>query len=97
MIITPEIWMIINLGSLAFIIVLALLSYFKKDPTLKLMARVLILIIRMERRRISPDPEAKGTDQKASSMVSTPTEGHNPSQEEEEILRELEEKLEGLI
>ena len=98
MIITPELWMYINLGSLALILILALLS-FRKDPTLELLTRALILIVRLERRRISQDPEGKGTDpgKKTSSMVSTPTEGHNPSQEEEDLLREMEEKLRGLL
>jgi len=97
MIIDPDLWMYINLGSLAFIILLAVFSYFKKDPSLELLKAALILVVKLERCRFSQDPDESGTDQKGSSMVSNPTESHKPSEKEEEILRELEEKLEGLL
>lgn len=96
---STDLWMIINLGILAFIILLALFSYFKKDPTIELLTKVLLVLVKVERARISQDPEGKGTDpeQKSTSMVSNPTETHTPSKEGELILMELEEKLEGLL
>lgn len=96
---TSELWMYINLGSLAFIILLAILSYTKKDPTVSLLAKVLLVLVRLERIRISQDHKKIGTDPhlESPSMVSNPTEKHAPSKEGEDLLKELEEKLEGLI
>lgn len=80
--------------------ILALLSYLKKDPTEQLLGKVLILLVELQSKRISQDPGEIGTDQDLKTrapMISTPTEKFKPSLDGEALLNDLKKKLGDLL